>query len=119
MVNIIRINSGKRMSDAVVFDGRAYLSGVVADAAYGKGIYEQTKDVLAQIDELLESCGSDKEHMLKVNIWLADIGTFSEMNRAWDAWAVAGKTPARATVEARLANSGYGVEVMVEAAVKS
>ncbi len=115
---IIRIDSGARMSDAVVFDKRAYLSGVVAGDAYGKSIYEQTKDVLKQIDELLAKCGSDKEHILKANIWLADIATFSEMNRAWDAWAVKGKTSARATVEAKLADAGYGVEIMVEAAVK-
>ena len=39
------------------------------------------------------------------------------MNKAWDAWVVAGKTPARATVEAKLAAPGYDVEIMVEAAI--
>jgi enamine deaminase RidA (YjgF/YER057c/UK114 family) len=115
MSKITRINAGARMSDAVIFGNKVYLSGVVAEAAYGKGIYEQTVDVLQQIDELLAQAGSDKEQILKANIWLADISTFAEMNKAWDAWVVAGKTPVRATVEARLADSGYGVEIMVEA----
>jgi enamine deaminase RidA (YjgF/YER057c/UK114 family) len=118
MSKIVRINSGARMSDAVVFGDRVYLSGVVAESSYGKSVYEQTVDVLAQIDELLLDAGSDKVHILKANIWLADIKTFAEMNKAWDAWVVAGKTPVRATVEAKLADAGYGVEIMVEAVVK-
>ena len=55
--------------------------------------------------------------ILKANIWLTDMSTFAEMNKAWDAWVVAGKTPARATVESKLAAPGYAVEIMIEAAV--
>jgi len=40
------------------------------------------------------------------------------MNEVWDAWVGAdAQTPARATVEARLATPDYLVEIMVEAAV--
>lgn len=115
-MTINRIESGPRMSDAVVHNGVAYLSGVVADQMFGQPVYEQTVDILAQIDEVLARAGSDKTKILKANIWLTDIASFGEMNRAWDAWVVAGKTPARATVEARLAAPGYDVEIMVEAA---
>ena len=45
------------------------------------------------------------------------IKTFAEMNSAWDAWVVPGQTPARATVEAKLAAPGLDVEIMVEAAI--
>jgi enamine deaminase RidA (YjgF/YER057c/UK114 family) len=55
--------------------------------------------------------------MLKVNIFLSDITTFAQMNAAWDEWIVAGQTPARATVEAKLASPDWAVEIMVEAAV--
>jgi enamine deaminase RidA (YjgF/YER057c/UK114 family) len=55
------------------------------------------------------------EQTRQVLIWLADIQRFEEMSAVWDAWVVAGKTPARATVEARLAGD-YQVEIMVEAA---
>lgn len=117
MSNIERIEAGKRMSEAVIYDGKIYTAGVVAGDAAGKSIFEQTQDILQQIDALLMQAGSDKTHILKANIWLTDISTFDQMNKAWDAWVVAGKTPARATVEAKLAAAGYDVEIMVEAAV--
>lgn len=116
-MTIRRIEAGPRMSDAVIHGGKVYLSGVVADRAAGGPVYEQTREVLEQIDALLAAAGSDKTRILKANIWLTDIATFDEMNRAWDAWAVPGQTPARATVEAKLAGAGYDVEIMVEAAV--
>ena len=116
MNKITRIEAGSRMSEAVVYDGKIYTAGVVADNAVGKSVFEQTQDILAQIDTLLAKAGSDKTKILKVNIWLTDIKTFAEMNKAWDGWVVAGLTPARATVEAKLAAAGYDVEIMVEAA---
>lgn len=117
MTDIRRIDAGSRMSEIVIHGNKVYLCGVVADTTVGKSVYEQTKDVLRQIDEMLAKAGTDKTRMLKVNIWLTNIATFDEMNKAWDAWVVPGKTPARATVEARLAGKGYDVEIMVEAAV--
>ena len=117
MSNIERIEPGLRMSEAVIHNGIIYTAGIVADAAFGQSVYEQTKDILQQLDALLAQAGSDKTRILKANIWLSDIATFDEMNRAWDAWAVPGQTPARATVEAKLAAPGYGVEIMIEAAV--
>jgi enamine deaminase RidA (YjgF/YER057c/UK114 family) len=42
--------------------------------------------------------------------------TFPEMNAVWDAWVSPGNTPARATVEVKLAAPKYGVEIMVIAA---
>lgn len=117
MNDITRIDAGPRMSEAVVHRGVIYTSGVVADAAAGKSVVEQTKDILAQIDAILARAGSDKTRILKANIWLSDMGAFAEMNTAWDAWAVPGQTPARATVESKLAAPGYDVEIMIEAAV--
>lgn len=116
MTDIQRIEPGARMSEAVVHGDKVYTAGIVADKAAGKSVFEQTKEVLQQIDAILANCGSNKTRILKANIWLTDIATFAEMNKAWDAWVVAGQTPARATVEAKLAAPGYDVEIMVEAA---
>ena len=69
------------------------------------------------IDATLAECGTDKSRILKANIWLTDIKTFSQMYEAWDAWVSKGNTPARATVESKLAAPGLDVEIMVEAAV--
>ena len=105
------------MSEAVIYDGKIYTAGVVAGDSVGKSVFEQTQDVLQQIDALLAQAGSDKTRILKANIWLTDMNNFDQMNKAWDAWVVAGKTPARATVEAKLAGKGYDVEIMIEAAL--
>ena len=113
-----RINPGKRMSEAVIHNGMAYLAGFVAEEAKGKSVREQTADILAQIDTKKKKAGTSKSNIVKCNIWLTDMGTFAQMNDAWDAWVPAGATPARATVESpRLAAPGYDVEIMVEAAV--
>jgi enamine deaminase RidA (YjgF/YER057c/UK114 family) len=48
-MNIQRINPGKRLSDATVYNGVAYLAGQVPEDAR-LPIREQTRSVLAQID---------------------------------------------------------------------
>ncbi len=116
-MTIKRIGMGKRMSACVVHGGVARLAGFVAEAAAGKSVKEQTADILAQIDVTLAEAGTDKTKLLKANIWLTDIGTFGQMNEAWDAWVSQGNTPARATVESKLAAPGLDVEIMVEAAI--
>ena len=115
-MTITRIGVGPRMSQAVIHGSMVYLAGQVANTAKGKSVGEQTKDILSQIDALLAEAGTDKTKLITTNIWLADISKFSEMNAAWDAWVAPGCTPARATVEAKLASPEYTVEIMVTAA---
>lgn len=112
-----RIEPGPRMSSAVIFENKVYLAGYTPDAAKGKSVAEQTKDILDQIDETLKAAGTDKTNIIKANIWLTDIKTWAEMNSEWDKWVVPGQTPARATVESALAAPGIDVEIMVEAAI--
>lgn len=116
-MSIRYIDPGARLSSAVIHGGKVYLAGYVAEAAAGGTVAEQTRDILAQIEETLIQAGSDKTKLLKVNIWLTDIATIGEMNREWDKWVVPGKTPARATVESKLADPSWAVEIMVEAAI--
>lgn len=115
-MNIQRIGPGPRMSKAVVHGDTIYLSGQVADKTKGGSVGDQTKEILAIIEDLLGQAGSDKSKILSANIWLKDIGTFAEMNAVWDAWVDTANPPARATVEARLAAAPYGVEIAVIAA---
>ncbi|HEY2684373.1 MAG TPA: RidA family protein [Steroidobacteraceae bacterium] len=115
-MSIQRHEVGARMSKAVVHGDTVYLAGIVADAAKGKSVTEQTKDILAQIDGLLAKAGSDKSKLLTANIWITDMANFAEMNAVWDTWVSPGNTPARATVEAKLAAPDYKVEIMVVAA---
>ena len=116
-MTIKRFQVGPRMSQAVVYNGMAYLAGQVASGKPGGTVAEQTQDILNRIDALLAEAGTDKSKLVTANIWLADISKFSEMNGVWDGWVAAGCTPARATVESKLASPDYTVEIMVTAAV--
>ena len=116
-MSLKRIEVGPRMSQAVVHGQVVYLAGQVASGAKGGSVGEQTKDILGHIDRLLKAAGTDKTKLITTNIWLADISKFAEMNAAWDAWVSPGNTPARATVEAKLAAPEYTVEIMVTAAL--
>ena len=116
-MTIKRIQPGARMSQAVVYGNMAYLAGQVASGKPGGTVAEQTQDILNRIDALLAEAGTDKSKLVTANIWLADISKFSEMNGVWDGWVAAGCTPARATVESKLASPDYTVEIMVTAAV--
>jgi enamine deaminase RidA (YjgF/YER057c/UK114 family) len=113
---IERHEVGSRMSKVVVHGNTVYLAGIVADNPKGKSVKEQTQDILRQIDGFLTKAGTDKSKLLSANIWITDMANFAEMNAIWDAWVAPGNTPARATVEARLAAPDYKVEIMVVAA---
>jgi enamine deaminase RidA (YjgF/YER057c/UK114 family) len=115
-MSIERIGVGPRMAKAVVHGDTVYLSGAVADKAAGRSVGEQTREILEIIGGLLATAGSDKTKILSASIWLADIRTFAEMNAVWDAWVAQGHTPARATVEAKLAAPQYSVEIACIAA---
>ena len=110
-MSIKRIGAGPRMSAAVVHGNTIYLAGQVADKAAGGSVADQTREILGIIDGLLAEAGSDKTHLLSATIYLPDISTFAEMNSVWDSWVPQGHTPARATVEAKLAAPKYKVEI--------
>ena len=114
-MNVTRHNAGPRMSQAVVHGDTVYLAGQVA-ADPSAGVRGQTEQVLKKIDGLLASAGSSKSKLLSATVWLANMGTYDDMNAAWDAWVDPANTPARATVEARLASPKYLVEIAVIAA---
>lgn len=116
-MNIRRIECGSRMSQAVVCNGMVFLAGQVTTDENLTSVRAQTQSALAQIDRLLAAAGTSKQNLLWANIWLADMATFGEMNSVWDQWVAQGHTPARATVEARLAGPEYLVEIAVTAAI--
>jgi enamine deaminase RidA (YjgF/YER057c/UK114 family) len=115
-MTIQRIGVGPRMSAVVVHGDTMYLAGQVANKAAGGSVTEQTRDILGIIDGLLAQAGSDKTHLLSATIYLSDISTFAEMNAVWDGWVAPGHTPARATVQAKLAAPQFTVEIACIAA---
>jgi enamine deaminase RidA (YjgF/YER057c/UK114 family) len=115
-MTVKRINPGPRMSGVVIHNGIAYLAGQVPSNPQAD-ISGQTADVLRIIDEMLASAGTSKSNLLRTEIFLRDIGDFAAMNKVWDAWVDPKATPARATVEAKLARPEYKIEIVITAAV--
>jgi len=115
---IERFEQNARMSQAVKAGGLIFLAGQVASDPV-PSIREQSEQILARIDALLEAAGSDRAHLLSVSVWLADMAQFSEFNSVWDAWVVQGHAPARATVEARLATPAYLIEIAATALIRA
>ena len=113
---IQRFDTGPRMSEMTVHNGVAYLAGQGAEDD-SLDISGQTREVLAQIDALLARAGSDRSKLLRAQIFLVDLADFAAMNAVWEQWVVPGHTPARATVQAALANPKWKVEIVVTAAV--
>ncbi|CUW21376.1 Putative aminoacrylate peracid reductase RutC [Serratia grimesii] len=114
-MNIERIDPDQRWSEAVVHNDTVYYTSVPenldADAT------AQTANALAAIDVILARIGSDKSRVLDATIFLADGADFAAMNAAWDAWVVAGSAPVRCTVQAKLMNPKYKVEIKIIAAL--
>ena len=117
MSTITRIESGKRMSQAVSANGFVFLAGQVANHT-ACSVEEQTRQVLDEIDRLLKAAGSSKDKILSATIYLADMADFAAMNSVWDVWVHSEAKPARATVEARLAAPEYKVEIQIVASAR-
>lgn len=114
MSEIIRKQTGTRMSRIVMHGDTIYLCGQVGTA--GDSVADQTRSCLDKIETLLAEAGSDKTRILQTTIWLADMADFAEMNAVWDAWVPEGHAPARACGEAKLARPELKVELLVTAA---
>ena len=113
---IQRFHPAKRLSEMVVHNGTIYLAGQVA-ADMTRDIIGQTEEVLGSIDRLLAEAGSNKTKILSAQIFLPDMADFAAMNSVWERWVSPGNPPARATIEAKLANPAYKIEILVIAAV--
>lgn len=113
---IQRFDTGPRMSEMTIHHGVAYLAGQVPEDT-SADIVGQTQQVLQAIDDLLRLAPTDKSNILRAEIFIADMADFAGMNEAWDKWVPQGATPARATVQAKLANPAWKIEIVITAAV--
>jgi enamine deaminase RidA (YjgF/YER057c/UK114 family) len=115
-MTIRRLQPETRLAGAVIHGQTVYLAGQVADDV-SLDTEGQTADILRQIDALLAEAGTDRTRLLSVQIFITDMGEIGAMNRAWDAWIDPAHLPARATVEARLADPAWRVEMTAVAAL--
>jgi enamine deaminase RidA (YjgF/YER057c/UK114 family) len=114
MSRILRTEASPIFSKAVEYHGFVYTQGLAPRNAEA-GIADQVRDVLAQIDEVLELHGTDTTRLLQAQIWLKDINDRVALNEAWSAWLPEGQAPARALVQAVLADPRWLVEIMITA----
>nr|WP_103875793.1 RidA family protein [Bosea lathyri]SEG83451.1 Enamine deaminase RidA, house cleaning of reactive enamine intermediates, YjgF/YER057c/UK114 family [Bosea lathyri] len=118
-MSIERIGLTHRWCDAAIFNGIVFLAGHIAEKTEGRSLTEQTEEVLALLEETLESAGSAKDLILSVQIFLTDISKIAEMNAVYDKWVAPGHAPTRATVGAQLASPGHAIEITAVAAKRS
>lgn len=90
-------------SQAVMYDGVAYLSGQIPlDPATGQivegDVAAQTARVLDNLRAVLEACGSSLAQVLKTTVYLADMSDFPKVNEVYARYFT-DQPPARATVE--------------------
>ena len=114
-MSIVRHDPTAILSNAVEHGGTVYLAGIVAKDL-NKDAKGQSKEIVDEIDRLLAKCGSSKSKILSATIWVTDIRNRAPMNEVWTAWVDPKNLPARACVEAKLADPKALVEIMVIAA---
>ena len=112
---VIMINRqivGSRMSKIVEHNGVIYFAGIVpTDKTVD--VKGQTKEVLNIAKDLFEQANTDKENILRAEIYLKNIDRdFSDFNEIWDAWVSKENPPARACVEASMSTPETLVEII-------
>jgi enamine deaminase RidA (YjgF/YER057c/UK114 family) len=108
----------ERMSRIVQHNGTVYLAGIVSDDKT-LDIKGQAARVFEIAQERLQEANSDKDHILRAEIFVKDIyRDFVDFNSVWDAWVSKENPPARACVEANMASEGTLVEIVFTAIVE-
>lgn len=87
---------------AVVAGGFVFVSGTLGTRGselelVPGGAAEQTRQAMAHIETILRTCGAGLDALVKVNVFLADMADYADMNRAY-LEAVGDDPPARITV---------------------
>jgi len=93
-MTVERIETNKRLSEAVIHGNTVYLCGQVANDVKGD-IKQQTREVLENIDKMLARAGTDKSKLLTATVYLKSMDDYKPMNEIWDAWTSPGAAPAR------------------------
>ena len=107
-------------SAAVIADGIFYSSGQVAlDPGTGElvagGVAGQTRQVLRNLECVLQAAGRSLADVVKANVYLADMDDFAAMNAVYESHFEA-PFPARTTIQAARLPLGALVEIEVVAA---
>ena len=121
---MILLNAPKAIgpySQAIKYGGLVYCSGQIGMNKDGNLISEdislQTKQVLENIKAILVEANSSLEKVLKVEIFLTDIKSFSLVNDIYAEYFSSNIKPARLTVEVSNLPKNARIEISCIAAV--
>lgn len=112
---------GGHYSQAVVCGGFVYVSGQLpihprtGERKLGP-VEEQTEQALANVATILEAAGSDMSRLLKVTVYVADIGLWERVNEVY-ARVLGESRPARAVIPTGPLHHGFLIEIDAVAAV--
>jgi len=106
---------GAPYSQAIVANGLVFVSGQLAlrpdhGEIVGESIQEQTEQVFANLQAILDAAGSGLDRLVKTTVYLTDLSDFAGMNEVY-ARHVGEQPPARATIEVSALPSGAKVEI--------
>ncbi|HTA83579.1 MAG TPA: RidA family protein [Bacteroidia bacterium] len=104
-------------SQATQAGGFVFVSGQVAkDYATGKivtdGIQNETKMVMQNVKNILETAGSSLDKVVKTTIFLTNMDDFAKMNEVYGSFFT-GNYPARETVQVSKLPLNVNVEISV------
>jgi len=71
-----------KVGEFITIGGTAGVNPATGQLA-GPDTYSQTKQILASFKGMLESIGSDLDHVVHVNVFLQNMADFDEMNRGY------------------------------------
>ena len=107
-------------SPAVVHNGTVYVSGQLPINEKGEpqisSIEDEVRQCMKNIETILKASGSDLQHILKVNVFIADISNWPTFNQVF-AEIMGDHRPARIVVPCNQLNYGCGIEIDCIAAV--
>jgi enamine deaminase RidA (YjgF/YER057c/UK114 family) len=112
---ISRHEPSKIYSKVVEANGFVFTAGIGAEKL-DEDVKGQARQILAEIDRLLALSGTGKANVVSATIWVADIRSREPMNESWTAWTGGQNLPARACIEAKLADPRMLVEIAIVAA---
>ena len=83
----------------------------------GDKIETQAEQSCKNVGAILEEAGLTFDNVIKTTCFLADMADYAQLNQAWDEWVDSQNPPSRATVEAKLADPDWKVEIVIIASV--
>ncbi len=96
-------------NDLIYFSGQTPLDSVTGKLVEG-GISTQTEQCFKNLFSVLEATGLTPDHIVKVNVYLTDMGNFREMNAVY-AKQFSAPYPARTTIGVAALPLGAAVEI--------